>query len=75
MTLGFSRDDMGTFLPTYLSQQILHRDPFQELDTEGVGALIKMCVQSARAVNPDVIFGVSVRGVLRRGRGGGVRER
>jgi len=59
MTFGFSRDDMGTFLPTYLAQHIIPRDPFQELDREGVGALIKMCVQSARAVNPDVIFGVS----------------
>ena len=59
MTFGFSRDDMGTFLPTYLEQGILPKDPFQELDVEGVGALIRMCVESARQVNPEVTFGVS----------------
>lgn len=59
MTFGFSRDDMATFLPTYLAQGILQKDPFQELDTEGVGELIKMTVDRARAVNPDVTFGVS----------------
>jgi pyruvate,orthophosphate dikinase len=59
MTFGFSRDDMGTFLPTYLAQGILYKDPFQELDCEGVGSLIKTCVQNARAVNPQVTFGVS----------------
>jgi pyruvate, orthophosphate dikinase len=59
MTFGFSRDDMGTFLPTYLAQGILKRDPFQELDAEGVGELIKICIERARASNPNVVFGVS----------------
>lgn len=59
MTFGFSRDDMGTFLPTYLAEGILKRDPFQELDAEGVGELIRICIERARASNPNVIFGVS----------------
>ena len=45
MTFGFSRDDINTFLPDYLKQEILLRDPFQSLDTTGVGQLVEMARQ------------------------------
>ena len=45
MTFGFSRDDINTFLPDYLKQEILLRDPFQSLDTSGVGQLVEMAVK------------------------------
>ena len=45
MTFGFSRDDINTFLPDYLKQEILLRDPFQSLDTGGVGQLVEMAVE------------------------------
>jgi pyruvate,orthophosphate dikinase len=48
MTFGFSRDDVNTFLPDYLKQELLLRDPFQTLDTEGVGQLIDMAVTKGR---------------------------
>ena len=44
MTFGFSRDDVNTFLPDYLRQELLPRDPFQSLDTGGVGQLVEMGV-------------------------------
>ncbi len=44
MTFGYSRDDVNTFLPDYLSQDILHVDPFQSLDQSGVGQLVEMGV-------------------------------
>ena len=45
MTFGFSRDDINTFLPDYLKQELLPRDPFQSLDTTGVGQLVEMARQ------------------------------
>ena len=48
MTYGFSRDDAGKFLPQYLSQRLLPVDPFQTVDTEGVGQLVRMCVDAGR---------------------------
>ena len=48
MTFGFSRDDINTFLPDYLKQEILLRDPFQSLDTTGVGQLVEMAVKKGR---------------------------
>ena len=57
-TFGFSRDDVGHFLPTYLEQQILPRDPFVTLDREGVGALVAMAVERGRARKPDLKIGV-----------------
>jgi hypothetical protein len=50
MTFGFSRDDIGTFLPDYLGKEVLPADPFQTLDTEGVGQLIEMAVSKGRSV-------------------------
>ena len=58
MTFGYSRDDVNSFLPDYLSKEILERDPFQSLDTEGVGQLIKMAVQKGRATNKDLKCGI-----------------
>ena len=48
MTFGYSRDDVNTFLPDYLKQEILERDPFQSLDTSGVGQLVEMGVAKGR---------------------------
>lgn len=58
MTFGFSRDDAGKFLPDYYSNKIFEEDPFQTLDQKGVGQLIKMSVNSGRAVNPTLHVGV-----------------
>jgi pyruvate,orthophosphate dikinase len=57
-TFGFSRDDIGGFLPYYLQQGILHDDPFQTLDWEGVGALVKMGVERGRAGRRDLKIGI-----------------
>jgi pyruvate,orthophosphate dikinase len=57
-TFGFSRDDIGHFLPVYLARQILLRDPFVTVDREGVGALIAMAVERGRAVKPGLKIGV-----------------
>merc|ERR1712232_1540443 len=58
MTFGYSRDDVGSFLPTYLEQSILLDDPFVTIDTEGVGQLIKMTVEKGRQVQPGLKIGV-----------------
>merc|ERR1711879_88263 len=58
MTFGFSRDDAGKFLKEYDEKQILPRDPFQAVDQTGVGKLVKMSTESAKAVNPDITVGV-----------------
>ena len=57
-TFGFSRDDIGSFLPDYLERNILPQDPFQSLDITGVGKLISMAVQSGRGVNPSLKIGI-----------------
>eukprot|EP01039_Chlorochromonas_danica_P001176 gene1179-1285_t len=53
MTYGFSRDDVGSYLPTYLKKGLLESDPFQTIDTHGVGALISSSVNAGRAVAND----------------------
>ncbi len=58
MTLGFSRDDAGKFLPEYLSKRILDKDPFQALDQEGVGQLVKMAVEKGRKARPGIHLGI-----------------
>jgi len=58
MTFGFSRDDINSFLPDYLKKEILERDPFQSLDTGGVGQLVKMAVVKGRSVRPDLKCGI-----------------
>lgn len=58
MTFGYSRDDIGTFLPIYLDKGILKHDPFQVLDQEGVGQLVQMGTQKGRSVKPDLKVGI-----------------
>jgi pyruvate,orthophosphate dikinase len=58
MTFGVSRDDVNTFLPDYLRQEILLRDPFQSLDTRGVGQLVEMAVNKGRLIKPKLKCGV-----------------
>ena len=58
MTFGFSRDDINSFLPDYLSKEILERDPFQSLDVAGVGQLVQMAVQKGRHTRPDLKCGI-----------------
>ena len=58
MTFGYSRDDIASFLPVYLDKKILSVDPFQELDQEGVGQLIRMAVERGRSTRPDLPCGI-----------------
>jgi pyruvate,orthophosphate dikinase len=58
MTLGYSRDDAGKFLPVYLEKGILENDPFQVLDQEGVGLLVEMAVEKGRSTNPKLKLGI-----------------
>ena len=58
MSYGFSRDDIGSFLPDYLHKEILPGDPFVSLDTTGVGALVEMGVQKGRSVNDKLKIGI-----------------
>ena len=55
---GFSRDDINTFLPTYLAQGILKNDPFESLDQKGVGELMKIGIERGRRVNPGLKIGI-----------------
>ncbi|MFQ5989043.1 MAG: pyruvate, phosphate dikinase [Candidatus Methylomirabilales bacterium] len=57
-TLGFSRDDAGSFLPQYLEQGILTEDPFVSLDEDGVGELMAMGVRKGRSARKDLEIGV-----------------
>jgi len=58
MTFGYSRDDIASFLPVYLEKKILKVDPFQVLDQNGVGQLIKMAVEKGRSVRPNLKCGI-----------------
>jgi len=58
MTFGFSRDDIGTFLPDYLGREVLPADPFQTLDQTGVGGLVDMAVTKGRGVKKDLKVGI-----------------
>ena len=57
-TYGFSRDDIGSFLPEYLDRKILPGDPFQSLDVKGVGKLVSMAVKYGRDVNSSIKIGI-----------------
>jgi len=57
-TFGLSRDDAGKFLPAYVEQDILPRDPFESIDINGVGELMKMGVQKGRATRPNLKVGI-----------------
>ena len=58
MTFGYSRDDIGSFLPDYLSREILPGDPFVSLDQSGVGQLVEMGVAKGRSVKSDLKVGI-----------------
>ncbi|MBI3307683.1 MAG: pyruvate, phosphate dikinase, partial [Candidatus Omnitrophica bacterium] len=58
MALGFSRDDSGSFMGSYLERGIFEKDPFQSLDQEGVGQLIQLGVQKGRKTKPDLKVGI-----------------
>jgi len=58
LTMGFSRDDAGQFLPFYYDKKIYEFDPFQTVDVEGVGELVKIAVERGRATKSDITIGV-----------------
>jgi len=58
MTFGFSRDDIGKFLGSYLERKIMDRDPFQSIDTVGVGQLVAMAVEKGRKARPGIKLGI-----------------
>jgi len=58
MTFGYSRDDAGTFLPEYVDKKILPKDPFESIDQEGVGQLVKLGAERGRSKNAKLKVGV-----------------
>nr|WP_320133805.1 pyruvate, phosphate dikinase [uncultured Holophaga sp.] len=58
MGFGFSRDDSGSFLPEYVAKKILPEDPFQSLDQEGIGELVRIASEKGRSVKADLKLGV-----------------
>jgi len=57
-TLGVSRDDAGRFLPLYVQKEIYARDPFEAIDREGVGFLMKLAVEQGRATRKKIKLGI-----------------
>ena len=58
MCFGYSRDDAGKFLPSYVEQKILRDDPFQTLDQDGVGQLVQMATEHGRGTNSTLKVGI-----------------
>lgn len=58
MGFGFSRDDIGAFLSDYISKKILPEDPFQVIDRDGIGQLMKIAVEKGRSTRPDLKIGI-----------------
>jgi pyruvate,orthophosphate dikinase len=58
MTFGYSRDDIGTFIPEYLNERILEKNPFQTIDSTGVGQLVEMAVKKGRTTKPKLKCGI-----------------
>ena len=58
MTFGYSRDDIGTFLPDYLDKKMLEVDPFSQIDESGVGQLVELAVNNGRKTRPGLKCGI-----------------
>jgi pyruvate,orthophosphate dikinase len=58
MTFAFSRDDVGSFLPSYLEKNVLETDPFKSIDEEGVGFLVRYATEQGRSVKPSLKVGI-----------------
>jgi len=58
MTFAFSRDDVASFLPTYLQKNVLDVDPFKTIDQDGVGGLMELAIREGRSVKPDLKLGI-----------------
>jgi pyruvate,orthophosphate dikinase len=58
MTFGYSRDDAAKFIPIYLEKGLLHHDPFEVLDQEGVGELMKVAIKKGRKTRPNMPIGI-----------------
>jgi pyruvate,orthophosphate dikinase len=58
LVFGYSRDDAGVFLPRYVELGVLPRDPFQSLDLDGVGAMVRMGTERGRSAKPDLKVGI-----------------
>jgi pyruvate,orthophosphate dikinase len=58
MGFGFSRDDIGGFLPEYLEKKILPEDPFQSIDQKAIGKLMEIAVEGGRKTRPDLKIGI-----------------
>jgi pyruvate,orthophosphate dikinase len=58
MGFGFSRDDIGSFLPDYLDRHLLRNDPFQSIDKRGIGQLMQIAIERGRATRPNIKIGV-----------------
>lgn len=58
MTYGFSRDDVGKFIPEYIRKGLFKYDPFELLDRKGVGELMKIAVEKGRATRQDIKLGI-----------------
>ncbi|MBL1141137.1 MAG: pyruvate, phosphate dikinase [Proteobacteria bacterium] len=58
MTFGYSRDDIGTFIPEYLKENILEKNPFQSMDSAGVGQLVEMAVNKGRKIKSKLKCGI-----------------
>src|SRR5205085_7470230 len=58
MTYGISRDDAGKFLPIYIEKGIFKADPTETIDRDGVGRLMRICVEDAKKVSPNIKLGI-----------------
>ena len=58
MTLGYSRDDIGSFMPEYLAKNLLEDNPFQTMDVAGVGQLVEQAVHRGRSVKRELKCGI-----------------
>ncbi len=58
MTFGYSRDDIGSFLPDYIEKGLLEKDPFSSIDVDGVGSLVEVAVEKGRGLKENMKMGV-----------------